>query len=34
MGLDLLGFIASVFFFVADLRMEKTSDDCARGERS
>ena len=34
MRLDLLGFIASAFFFVADLRTEETSSDCARGERS
>ena len=34
MCLDLLGFIASAFFFVSDLRTEETSKDCARGERS
>ena len=34
MGLDLLGLIAPVFFFVPDLCPEEIADDCARGERS
>src|SRR5256886_12182926 len=33
-GRDLLGFIAPTFFFFADLRVEESSSDCARGERS
>src|SRR5437660_791840 len=33
-GRDLVGFIAPTFFFFADLRVEESSSDCARGERS
>ena len=34
MRLDLLGFVAPAFFFVIDLRVEETSKDYARNERS
>src|SRR2546429_8676224 len=33
-GARLVGFIAPTFFFFADLRVEESSSDCARGERS